>query len=252
MDQQEDAYAGFAERYDRFHEQIDAYDPAEVSFFQQLFAQQGVRSVLDCACGTGRHLPLFHSLGCEVVGSDLSPSMLAIARRNLAALDLQIPLHCVDYCDLPRQFSRRFDAVACLSSSILHMPSERKVLKAFNSMAGVLSEKGLLILTQGTSDKQWKERPRFILAVNRQDFSRVFAIDYVGAGARYHVLDISQRKQSQGLDVWTVDYPRIYLRDDYERFLKASGFDDIEFYGTYGFDAYDRDASERLIVVAQL
>ncbi len=57
-----------------------------------------------------------------------------------------------------------------------------------------------MILTQGTTDKQWKEKPRFILAVNRNDFSRVFVIDYLGWGARYNVLDILHSEKGRDLN----------------------------------------------------
>ncbi len=59
-------------------------------FFRKLFAENQVRRVLDCACGTGRHLPMFNSLGMDVTGSDISPSMLGQARKNLARLGLTI------------------------------------------------------------------------------------------------------------------------------------------------------------------
>ena len=61
-----DLYANMADRYDRFHGEFAKYDPVMVDFYRQLFVEHRVESVLDCACGTGRHLPLFHSLGCEI------------------------------------------------------------------------------------------------------------------------------------------------------------------------------------------
>jgi glycine/sarcosine N-methyltransferase len=246
----QDLYGGIAERYDLFHGEFGQHNPKEVEFYRQLFAQQGVQTVLDCACGTGRHLHLFHSLGQEVVGSDISASMLAQARKNLAARDLQIPLHRVDYRDLPQHFHRRFDAVVCLSSSILHMPDDDQVLRALRSMRGVLREGGLLVLTQGTTDRQWTEKPRFILAVNTRDFSRLFVIDYVGAGARYNVLDIHHNEEIDELQTWSIEYPRMLLKDDQEELLKAAGFEMINFYGSYRFEPYDKASSERLIAVA--
>ena len=69
-----DPYEGFADRYDLFDRRFGAYPPALVDFYRDLFARHQVRRVLDCACGTGKHLPLFHSLGCYPVGSDISPA----------------------------------------------------------------------------------------------------------------------------------------------------------------------------------
>jgi glycine/sarcosine N-methyltransferase len=247
----EDLYVGFAERYDLFYGSFGEVAPSIVAFFESLFGQFAVHSVLDCACGTGRHLPMFHALGCEVMGSDISASMLAQARKNLNDIEMELPLHRVDYRFLPQHFDRQFDAVTCLSSSILHMPSEEEVLRALASMRRVLRDGGLLILTQGTTDKQWREQPRFLLAVNSRDFSRLFVIDYLDAGARYNVLDVFHSEDADELKIWSVDYPHVYLRDDQERLLRAAGFEAIAFYGNYRFEPYDAANSDQVIAVAE-
>jgi ubiquinone/menaquinone biosynthesis C-methylase UbiE len=247
----QDLYEGIAERYDLFHGEFGKYDPLVTDFFRQLFVKHQVQSVLDCACGTGQHLPLFHSLGCEVIGSDISDGMLAQARKNLAEYGLEAPLHKADYCALPRHFDRQFDGVMCLSSSILHMPSEAEAIRAFESMREVLRDGGILVLTQGTTDKQWQEKPRFILAINDRDFTRLFVIDYIGEGARYNILDIHHAGEVRDLEVWSVEYSRIYLMDDQDKLLKASGFEAVDFYGSYRFEPYEKQTSDRLITVAQ-
>ena len=88
------------------------------------------------------------------------------------------------------------------------------------------------------------------LAVNRNDFSRVFAIDYFGRGARYNVLDIFHGERGHDFKVWSIDYANILLRDDQDRLLKASGFKSVDFYGSYHFEPYDKEASDRLRAVA--
>jgi SAM-dependent methyltransferase len=247
----DDPYQGFADRYDLFYGEFGRYDKAEVAFFRKLFQDHSVKSVLDCACGTGRHLPLFHSLGCQVAGSDLSPAMLAQARRNLAGLNLNVSLHQIDYRELSAHLDWHFDAVVCLSSSLLHMGTRADALRALRSMRGVLREGGLLILSQGTTDRQWREKPRFILAANSRDFSRLFAIDYAGQGARYNILDVYHTGRSNELKVWSIDYPRVWLQADQERLLKEAGFSRTDFYGSYTLEPYDREESNILIAVAK-
>lgn len=245
-----DPYEDLAERYDLFFEGIGTYEAELVDFYRRLFAEHRVHTVLDCACGTGRHLPLFHSLGCEVVGSDISDAMLAQARKNLSQQGLDIPLHRADYRQLPQHFDRAFDAVACLSTSLAEMPDEPHMLRAIGSMRDVLRRGGILVLTQGTTDRQWKERPRFLLAVNRKDFSRLFVIDYFDRGARYNMVDIFHGEQGHGLQVWGIDFAHIPLRDEQERLLRAAGFETVRFYGGYDFEPYDKEESSRLIAVA--
>ena len=57
---------------------------------------EGVRgSVLDAGVGTGRNMPFYPSNG-EVVGIDLSPQMLARARKRKARLGVAAELHQMD------------------------------------------------------------------------------------------------------------------------------------------------------------
>lgn len=246
-----DLYAGFAERYDLFHGAFGQHDPEQVGFFQQLFTRHGVRTILDCACGTGQHLHMFHSLGYEVTGSDISPAMLAQARKNLDGTGIEVPLHQIDYRELPNHFQTPFDAATCLSSSILHMESDEQVLRAFRSMRAVLRQGGILVLTQGTTDRQWAEKPRFILAADTGEFTRLFVIDYLGAGARYNIVDINRDGDASELEVWSVDYPHILLQDDQRRLLLAAGFASVEFFGSYRCEPYDKEESRSLIAVAR-
>ncbi len=245
-----DEYRDFADRYDLFYKEFEKHDAKVTNFYKKLFNENQVKSVLDCACGTGHDLILFESLGCNVVGSDISEPMLAQAKQNLIRYGLSMPLVQLDYRDLHQNFFKKFDAVVCLSSSIFHMPDDREVLKAFNSMYQVLRDGGILILTQGTTDKQWKEKPRFILAVNEKDFSRLFVIDYINKEAKYNVLDIFHGKSKSELKAWSVRYKNILLKDDYKRLLKESGFKKINFFGNYNFEIYNKKKSNLLITVA--
>jgi ubiquinone/menaquinone biosynthesis C-methylase UbiE len=77
-----DVYKKFAYDYDEFGS-IDEYLGAEKTFFEELFQRNAVKSVLDCACGTGQHLYMFSEMGLRVSGSDYSESMLEVAKRNL-------------------------------------------------------------------------------------------------------------------------------------------------------------------------
>ena len=243
-----DKYRDFADRYDLFHGDFSEHKPIYRTFFQRLFVENKIHSVLDCACGTGHDLRVLYSLGCETVGSDISDSMLTRARKNLKNLDIKIPLHKVDYRMLHKHFDHKFDAVVCLSSSILHMPDKKEVIKAFLSMRRVLHDNGLLVLTQGTSDKQWKNKSRFILASSRKDFARLFVIDYTELGARYNIVDIWHGKPN--LKVWYVDYNQMLLKDDYAKLLQLAGFRKVRFYGSYKFEPYSKKESDTLIAVA--
>jgi ubiquinone/menaquinone biosynthesis C-methylase UbiE len=244
-----DAYADFAERYDLATGPLDEQAPQAVEFFRRLFAEHGVERVLDCACGSGRHLLLFHSLGCQVSGSDASASMLAQARQNLTAAGIDLPLLEADYRELPRNCAHSFDAVTCLGS-IGYMPDETQFLRAFRSMAAVLRPGGVLVLSAIPTDRQWREKPRFLLTANTRNHSRLFVVDYLERRARYNVLDIFHSQEQRGLKVWSAELT-VLLRDDQQRLLTTAGFGHVGFFGSFDFQPYDKRTSERLIAVAR-
>jgi glycine/sarcosine N-methyltransferase len=246
-----DRYADFADRYDLFFGQFGEYSDQEVDFYRQLFSRHQVKSVLDCACGTGRHLALFKSLGCQVEASDFSPAMLRRAAQNLEMAGLEINLARVDYRKIEEHFTNKFDAVVCLSSAIDEMPDQVNALQAFRSMRSALNPDGILVLTQGTSDRQWNTRPRFIPAINRVDFSRLFVIDYFEKSADYTILDLVHTQDKSEFKAWTMHYNLILLRDDMDFLLKTAGFRVVEFWGDFDFSTYDKTTSQRLIAVAR-
>ena len=242
-----DAYKDFAGRYDLSFGPFEEHDPQVVGFFRKLFAENKVNTILDCACGTGRFLHLFHSLGCEVTGSDISEAMLAQAERNLAEHGLEIPLHRADFRNLSPHFEPRFDAVVCISA-IGFMPDETECLKAFTSMFEVLRDGGTLVLTAMPTDHQWKEKTRFQLVSNTRDFTRLFVVDYKELSALYNILDIFHSEERYELKEWRAEL-RVFLSDDQERMLKDAGFRRVDFYGSFDFTPYDRETSNSLIAI---
>lgn len=131
------------------------------------------------------------------------------------------------------------------------MPNDAEVLRAFKSMHQILRDGRILVLTQGSTDKWWREKPRFVPGVNQRDFTRVFVVDYLERGARFNILDIFHSAEAHDFKVWSIDYPYIPLKDDQDRLLRTSGFRLVDFYGTFRFDQYDKESSNRLIAVAQ-
>lgn len=78
------AYSIVAESYGRLSAPIaeDVQDRALLTAFADLVREDGGGPVADLGCGTGRVTAYLASAGLEVAGIDLSPEMLAVARRN--------------------------------------------------------------------------------------------------------------------------------------------------------------------------
>src|SRR3990170_3440462 len=101
----------------RFYDAIYSWKDyrTEVDRLDRLIRDRNLtaRTLLDVACGTGKHLELLRD-GYEVEGLDLDPEMLAIARERLPG----VTLHEGDMTSF--DLGKRFDVVACLFSSVAY------------------------------------------------------------------------------------------------------------------------------------
>jgi SAM-dependent methyltransferase len=107
-----------AELYDLVYSWKDY--TVEVERLRGLVGRQG-GTLLDVACGTGRHLELL-APHYRVEGIDLDPAMVELARgRGLPARQGDL---------LTLELGRRFDVVTCLFSSIGYVPDLRRAVAA--------------------------------------------------------------------------------------------------------------------------
>lgn len=239
-----DAYEGFAERYDWMGQE----NPARATFFKRLFAEYNVRKVLDCACGTGTDLLMFHSMNLKTSGSDLSESMLAEARRKITNTD--IVLQKADFCNLSDSYDEKFDAVVCLNNSINEILEDSGTIKALLSMKSVLYDGGLLVFDQGQTDAMMRDPPRFASILNNRDFTRLFTMDYTHDIMTVNIFDFMHSEEESDFKHHSVRI-RIRLLDSWKEILKEAGFAGVDFYGDWDFTPYNKEFGKRLIAVAR-
>jgi glycine/sarcosine N-methyltransferase len=239
-----DRYARIAETYDLMLPDV----PERRRFFARLFERNKVRTVLDCACGTGVDLSWFSALGLETTGSDLSEAMLRVARKRLKEEGRRVVLRRADYQSLSPVFKgERFDAVVCLSNAINE--AQVDVHKALRSMRSVLDDKGIIVFDQGQTDASMKTPPPYSLMVNTRDFTRLFTMDYGRDIMLVRIYDILHSYDRS--DIVRHEFPiKIRLLDDWKRILARAGLRG-EFYSWWDFRRYDKRTDQKLIVVAR-
>jgi len=134
--------------YDAFYAHVDYQAEAQevTAIIHALKPDAG--SLLDVACGTGRHLAWFR-LQFECAGTDVEPEMLAIARETLPG----VPLEKADMVEL--DLGRKFDAVTCLFSSIGYTARPERLDRAVRMMAGHLHPGGVLVVEPWITPEAW-------------------------------------------------------------------------------------------------
>lgn len=141
-----------AELYDAVHDARGKDYAAESARLLALIRAKapGAATLLDVACGTGRHLQhLSEHLVCA--GLDADAGMLELARRRCEDVSF-VRGDMVDF-DLPQ----RFDVVTCLFSAIGYMTTEERPRASVARMASHLLPGGLLIVEPWFRPEQWTE-----------------------------------------------------------------------------------------------
>ena len=152
-----------ADLYDAFYDALEK-DYADEAATVVAFVDERLPSaatLLDVACGTGRHLEQF-ARRFRCVGVDVDADMLAVARRRCRGAG--VGLRQGDMATL--ELDDRFDVVTCLFSSVAYMPTVAKLRQAIAAMAAHLRPGGVLVVEPWYTHETWEDGHLAVLAVD--------------------------------------------------------------------------------------
>jgi SAM-dependent methyltransferase len=135
--------------YDAIYDRIDYAGHAAAIDAAIRGNRLDARSLLDVACGTGRHLQLLSRHYDHVEGLDVDPAFVEIARERNPG----VPVHLGDMTGF--ELGRHFDAVTCLFSSIGYAHTPERLQAAVASMAAHLTRGGVLVIEPWFAPEAW-------------------------------------------------------------------------------------------------
>jgi SAM-dependent methyltransferase len=140
-----DVYSAF---YDLLYK--DKNYKGEAEYIDQLITRflqndKPKTSLLDLACGTGRHLFELSEKGyASLSGSDISTSMIDIAEKNAAAQRKSVTLYRHSFQE-SHKIGGTFDVVISMFSAMNYLTSYADQSKTLTNIHGLLSKGGLFI-----------------------------------------------------------------------------------------------------------
>jgi ubiquinone/menaquinone biosynthesis C-methylase UbiE len=217
-------YEGFAPVYDDW-----AADMTEdVDFYVEL-AREAEGPVLELAVGTGRiAIPIAQRAGKRVVGIDLSPAMLALARERATAAGVEVELREGDMRDLDEE--RATDLVICPYRALLHLPTWADRRGVFERVARALRPGGRFAWNAFVFDHRyaheydgkWQDEPK-------RHFTRYAAGD--------NRVDITL-EDGPTLSLWWI------ARSEWEGLLDVAGLEVEALYGWFDRRPFDDESRE--------
>ncbi len=225
------AYEYLAGCYDRFTADVDY--AAWADYLEKHFSRSKlpIHTVLDLACGTGSLTCELARRGYEMIGSDLSEEMLALAAEKARDVDGIPPIflhQAMEDLDL----YGTIDACVCCLDSVNYVTRPKLLARAFQRVHTFLMPGGLFLFDINTPDKLrgldgqlFMDEDEDTCCIWRADYSPRRRICTYG-------MDLFFREDG---DLWRrmeeVHEEYAYEPDELERMLRQAGFRHIRQYG---------------------
>jgi SAM-dependent methyltransferase len=204
-----------------------------------------INSVLDMACGPGRHVLGFSRLGLKVSGVDLSGYLLNQAANLIEQQQLDATLIHSDLLNYqPRQ---KFDLITNLFTSFGYYADAAENQQVLNNAFNWLNTEGTLVIdTFGKEQAAHAIEPVHCTEYDNGDlrFERPLLTENMSVYANEWILVRDNQAYR-----WEYEH-FVYSANELTAMLKQAGFKTVEIYGSFDTDDYDLGA-ERLVAVAR-
>lgn len=211
----------------------------ECDFIEKEIKGNKKLKILDIGCGTGRHSIELTKRGYNVMGVDLSASMLKKAKENAEKKGLKINFEKHDARNLP--FKSEFDLVIMLCEggfslmetdemNFLILQSASNALKEKNSKFIFTTLNGLFPIFHSVKD--------YINSKNEDGFSACAESSFDLMSFREH--NVTTFIDDDGKEIKLQCNERYYIPSEITWLLKSLGFTKIDIYGSK-LGAYSRD-----------
>ncbi len=194
-------------------------------------------TILDLACGKGRHSVYLNSLGYDVTGVDLSENSINYAKQ-FENETLHFDVH-----DMCKPYHRTFDAVFNLFTSFGYFEREEDNLKTIKAIKANLNDVGFGVIDFLNSDFVIDNLvPENTKTVEGIEFKqkRSFENGYI-------IKDISF-----AVDEKTYQYQervRAFTLNDFQELFEKAGVYLLDVFGDYKLQKFDKHTSERLVMI---
>ena len=199
----------------------------EVKFLIQTFKLDKSQTILDVACGTGRHSLIFGKKGFSTTGVDINDLCVRLAKKNCKGLKtVQIKKGDMKKLGWAKN---KFDLVINLYTSFGYFKTDKENKKSLNELVKAVRPGGRLVIQTMNRDwllkvycpVQWEENTRYsYLAGRKYDSKTHYTEGYIC---------FVDKKTGQG----EMSYHRIrlYSIDEMKKLLKLAGLVNIKMFG---------------------
>ena len=226
-----------------YHQLYKNRDYTEAKRFMDNLTQhlsiQEDETILDLACGKGRHSIYLNSLGYDVTGVDLSKNSISHA-KGFENDQLRFEVH-----DMTTPYSNDFNFVFNLFTSFGYFENEEDNLNTIKGIKSNLKENGIGVIDFLNAD--------FIIDSLIPEETKV--VDELNFHIKRFVKDGFIHKQidfnDKGQDFSFTEKVKAISLAEFQSYFEAAGLTLLEIFGDYNLSKYQKNTSPRLILIFQ-
>lgn len=195
------------------------------------------QTILDLACGKGRHAISLSELGYNVTGVDLSPASILYA-KNYENETLHFDVH-----DMCKPYHKKFDAVFNLFTSFGYFENEQDNFRTLTAIKANLNLNGKAVIDfmnvnsiiNNLVEKETKTVNKIAFHIHR----------YLKDG--YIIKDISFRDNNE--NYFFTEKVKALTLENFQAYFKKADIDLLCTFGDYNLGSFDPEESPRLILI---
>jgi SAM-dependent methyltransferase len=195
------------------------------------------QTILDLACGKGRHAISLNELGYDVTGVDLSPASILYA-KNYENQTLHFDVH-----DMCKPYHKQFDAVFNLFTSFGYFENEYDNFRTLTAIKANLNLNGKAVIDFMNVNSVIKNLvEKEIKTVNNITFH---IHRYIKDG--YIIKEISFKDNNE--NYFFSEKVKALTLEDFQAYFKKANIELLFTFGDYNLGPFDREQSTRLILI---
>lgn len=211
-----------------------------ISTLMQHLQLERNQRVLDLACGKGRHAVHLNKLGYNVLGIDLSEESIQEAKKHE---NENLKFHQGDMREL--NLNSEVDLVLNLFTSFGYFSSPEEDQKAINAMSQSLKSSGMLVIDYLNIHRIMAQLPTEEV-VQRKGIDFIIS-KHVDDGFIVKDIEFEADEQSHHYQ----EFVKCLDLKDFEVYLEESNLKIKEVFGNYQLDDFNKQHSDRLILIAE-
>ena len=194
-------------------------------------------TILDLACGKGRHSIYLNKLGYQVTGVDLSENSIAVAQEYLNAT-LQFKTH-----DMREQLNETFDGVFNLFTSFGYFDTHEDNIKTLKAIKESINEYGFGVIDFFNTDY-------IIENLVAEETKEIDGITFnIKRTVENNKIIKEIRFSDNGETYFFTEKVAAFTLTDFEAMMEEAGIYLLEIFGDYKLRKYYKSESERLIMI---